>query len=41
LPGVDGALASLEFHGADPARLDALFGRLGFSRIREPVPLKP
>jgi DNA polymerase I len=40
-PGVDGSLSSLEFQGADPTRVDALFARLGFSRIRERVPFKP
>jgi 5'-3' exonuclease len=41
VPGVDGTLASLEYRGADPARLDELFQRLGFNKIRERVPLKP
>jgi 5'-3' exonuclease len=41
VPGVDGALASLQYRGADAARVDELFQRLGFNRIRERVPLKP
>ncbi|HEV8578470.1 MAG TPA: 5'-3' exonuclease H3TH domain-containing protein [Thermoanaerobaculia bacterium] len=40
VPGVGGVPASLELHGADPARIDELFQRLGFNRIRERVPEK-
>jgi 5'-3' exonuclease len=38
VPGVTGTLESLAFRGADPARVEALFARLGFNRIRERVP---
>lgn len=38
VPGVRGTLESLEFRGADPARVEALFTRLGFNKIRERVP---
>ena len=41
VPKIDGALASLAYRGADPARVDALFQRLGFKGIRERVPLAP
>jgi DNA polymerase I len=37
VPGVEGTLKSLEFRGADPVKVDALFTRLGFNRIRERV----
>ncbi|HEX6901943.1 MAG TPA: 5'-3' exonuclease H3TH domain-containing protein [Thermoanaerobaculia bacterium] len=37
VPGVRGKLADLELRGADPARIEELFGRLGFNRIRERV----
>lgn len=37
VPGARGTLASLEFRGADAARVDTLFTRLGFNRIRERV----
>jgi 5'-3' exonuclease len=40
VPGLEGSPASLEFHGADPARIDELFLRLGFNKIRERVPLR-
>ena len=39
VPGLEGAFANLEFHGAEP-RIDELFLRLGFNRIRERVPLR-
>ena len=38
VPGVRGTLESLEFRGADPARVEELFKRLGFNKIRERVP---
>ena len=38
VPGVRGPLESLEYRGSDPARVEALFTRLGFNRIRERVP---
>jgi 5'-3' exonuclease len=38
VPGVDGALASLKYRGADPIRVDELFKRLGFNKIRERIP---
>jgi len=38
VPGVPGTLESLEFRGADPARVEELFKRLGFNKIRERVP---
>ncbi|HEX9940450.1 MAG TPA: 5'-3' exonuclease H3TH domain-containing protein [Thermoanaerobaculia bacterium] len=41
VPGVTRTLKSLEFRGADPARVEALFNRLGFNRIRERVPTSP
>ncbi len=41
VPGVRGDAADLEYRGADPGRVDALFLRLGFGRIRERVPLAP
>ncbi len=41
VPGIGGTVAGLEYRGADPARVDALFLRLGFSKIRERVPLAP
>lgn len=31
-------MATLAYHGADRARIDALFGRLGWNRIRERIP---
>ncbi|HSG41034.1 MAG TPA: 5'-3' exonuclease H3TH domain-containing protein, partial [Thermoanaerobaculia bacterium] len=37
VPGVRGALKDLEFRGADPGRVEELFSRLGFNRIRERV----
>ena len=37
VPGVRGTLKSLEFRGADAARVEELFTRLGFNRIRERV----
>jgi DNA polymerase I len=37
VPGVRGTLGSLEFHGADATRIEELFTRLGFNRIRERV----
>jgi 5'-3' exonuclease len=38
IPGVAGSLESLEFRGADAARVEELFKRLGFNKIRERVP---
>lgn len=37
VPGVKGALKDLEFRGADAARIEEIFSRLGFNRIRERV----
>lgn len=39
VPGVGGALAGLEYRGADAERVDELFKRLGFNKIRERVPV--
>jgi 5'-3' exonuclease len=39
VPGVDGALASLQYRGVDADRVDDLFKRLGFNKIRERVPV--
>jgi DNA polymerase-1 len=38
VPGVKATLESLEYKGADPARIEELFKRLGFNKIRERVP---
>lgn len=38
VPGVKADLKRLEYRGADPARVEELFGRLGFNKIRERVP---
>jgi 5'-3' exonuclease len=38
VPGVKADLKALEYRGADPAKVEELFGRLGFNRIRERVP---
>ena len=38
VPGVKANLKSLEYRGADPAKVDAVFGRMGFNKIRERVP---
>ena len=38
VPGVKANLKSLEYRGADPAKVDAVFGRIGFNKIRERVP---
>jgi 5'-3' exonuclease len=38
VPGVAGDLESLEFRGADPGRVEKLFNRLGFNKIRERIP---
>jgi 5'-3' exonuclease len=38
VPGVRGTLKSLEYRGADAARVEALFTRLGFNKIRERIP---
>ncbi len=38
VPGVEATLKDLEFRGADPARVEELFSRLGFNRIKERVP---
>lgn len=40
VPGVSASLKSLEYHGADPKKVDALFDRLGFKGIRERVEYK-
>lgn len=37
VPGVRATLRDLEYHGADPARVDELFNRLGFNKIRDRV----
>jgi len=37
VPGVDVTLEDLEFRGADPARVEELFQRLGFNKIRDRV----
>jgi DNA polymerase I len=39
VPGVAPRLADLAYHGADRDRVDALFARLGWNRIRERIPL--
>lgn len=41
VPGVKADLKDLEYRGADAARVEALFGRLGFNKIRERVPVQP
>jgi 5'-3' exonuclease len=38
VPGVKSSLQDLEYRGADAGRVEELFQRLGFSRIRERVP---
>ncbi len=38
VPGVKADLKALEYQGADPAKVEKLFGRLGFNKIRERVP---
>lgn len=38
VPGVKADLKSLEYQGADPAKVEELFKRLGFNKIRERVP---
>src|SRR5207253_3300214 len=38
VPGVKAGLKSLEYKGAEAAKVEELFGRLGFNRIRERVP---
>ena len=38
VPGVNATLKDLEYRGADPARIEELFQRLGFNKIRERVP---
>ena len=37
VPGVRATLRDLEYRGADPARVDELFNRLGFNKIRDRV----
>jgi 5'-3' exonuclease len=37
VPGVAATLADLEFRGADAEQVEAVFGRLGFNKIREKV----
>lgn len=41
VPGVKADLKSLEYRGSDAAKVEELFGRLGFSKIRERVPASP
>lgn len=41
VPGVAADLGPLEYRGADPARIEALFDRLGFNKIRDRVPMGP
>jgi DNA polymerase-1 len=41
VPGVSASLKSLEYRGADPKKIEALFDRLGFKGIRERVEYKP
>jgi DNA polymerase-1 len=38
VPGVGADLEDLEYRGADAAKIEALFQRLGFNKIRERVP---
>lgn len=38
VPGVKADLKSLEYRGADTAKVEAIFGRMGFNKIRERVP---
>lgn len=38
VPGLRADLRSLEYRGADPARVEELFDRLGFKKIRDRVP---
>jgi 5'-3' exonuclease len=38
IPGVKADLKSLEYRGADAGKVEALFARLGFNKIRERVP---
>ena len=38
VPGVKADLKSLEYKGADASRVEELFTRLGFNKIRERVP---
>jgi 5'-3' exonuclease len=40
VPGVSADLKSLEYRGADPAKVEELFKRLGFNKIRERVPAR-
>ncbi|HKI03698.1 MAG TPA: 5'-3' exonuclease H3TH domain-containing protein [Thermoanaerobaculia bacterium] len=40
-PVVEGTLKSLELRGADPDKIEALFNRLGFNKIRERVAYGP
>ena len=40
VPGVSASLKSLEYRGADPKKIEALFDRLGFKGIRERVEYK-
>jgi DNA polymerase-1 len=41
VPGVTANLKDLEYRGADTAKVEALFGRLGFNKIKERVPVQP
>jgi 5'-3' exonuclease len=38
VPGVKADLTALQYRGADAAKVEELFGRLGFNKIRERVP---
>ncbi|HEX3552700.1 MAG TPA: hypothetical protein VIA62_05685, partial [Thermoanaerobaculia bacterium] len=38
VPGVSADLKGLEYRGGDAAKVEALFARLGFNKIRERVP---
>jgi DNA polymerase-1 len=40
VPGVHAILEDLKYRGADAARVEELFRRLGFSRIRDRVPIQ-
>jgi DNA polymerase-1 len=40
VPGVKADLKSLAYRGADAARIEAIFSRMGFNKIRERVPVQ-
>jgi DNA polymerase-1 len=40
VPGIDAKLGDLEYRGAHAARVEELFQRLGFNRIRDRVPIQ-